>query len=183
MTWSTLAEQRFERWGHIWHWNVCCARTWYLTAGAIWASAGRMRSVRLRPHLLLGWPQHQHWKGEKMESTFPISVHHFHSCTCAPPGRARWRNRGEEEILDQRNLKTLWPFRFNRFWGNLDKFSLSNSSLDRKKFGQLRFDLWSKHLMMMWSFMDVWGRGSEIPPLTQSFSEPLNQTNQLECIR
>ena len=40
-----------------------------------------------------------HWKGEKMESTFPISVHHFHSCTRAPPGRARWRNRGRRRFL------------------------------------------------------------------------------------
>ena len=47
-----------------------------------------------------------HWKGEKMESTFPISVHHFHSCTPCPPGRARWRNREDSWQWESQNSLT-----------------------------------------------------------------------------
>ena len=58
---------------------------------------GECRKNAIRPIAAsssIGLTPAPHWKGEKMKSTFPISVHHFHSCTRAPPGRARWRNRG-----------------------------------------------------------------------------------------
>ena len=130
--------ERFEWWGHIWHlarWsNVCCGHVVFDRRGEAWylaecrqecdpSDCGIMAIGLTPPHTYTPAPDTPntavHWKGEKMESTFPISVHHFHSCTRCPPARARWRNR--EEILDNGNLKTLWYSWFNGFWQNLDK--------------------------------------------------------------
>ena len=101
-----------------------------LRARGIWRSGqggvvGRMRSVRLWPHGYWADPTSAgtHGKGEKMESTFPITLHHcaspWHQPALLPLMRLH-SPRQTEEVLGHR-IPKLWDIKVQRIGRRSDK--------------------------------------------------------------
>ena len=111
-----------------------------LRARGIWRSGqaevvGRMRSVRLWPHGYWADPTSAgtHGKGEKMESTFPITLHHcaspWHQPALLPLMRLQFP-RQTEEVLGH-GIPNLWDIKVQWIERRSDKFPFTISLCSR----------------------------------------------------